>query len=68
MNFALDLLRPWQWGLLLAVPPAIVLLYFLKLKRETQHAQQTVWERRQRYKAFGKMARTVQKAKEQKKH
>lgn len=41
---------------------------FLKLKRETANAQQTVWERRQRNKAFGKMARTVLKAKEHKKH
>lgn len=40
---------------------------FLKLKRESQHAQQTVWERRKRYKAFGKMARSVQKAKNEKK-
>lgn len=37
---------------------------FLKLKRETDNAQQTIWERRQRYKAFGKMARKALKAKQ----
>ena len=35
MRIAWDLLGPLQWALLLATPPAIVLLYFLKLKRET---------------------------------
>lgn len=40
---------------------------FLKLKRETANAQQTVWERRQRNKAFGKMTRTVLKDKNKKK-
>lgn len=40
---------------------------FLKLRRESQNAQQTVWERRKRYKAFGKMARRVQQAKNEKK-
>lgn len=46
MNFAFDLLRPWQWGLLLAVPPAIVLLYFLKLKREPLEVPSTyLWSR-----------------------
>ena len=29
----LNSLTGWQWGLLAIVPPAIVLLYFLKLKR-----------------------------------
>jgi hypothetical protein len=29
----INMLTWWQWGLLGAVPPAIVLLYFLKLKR-----------------------------------
>ena len=28
-----NMLAWWQWVLLAAVPPAIVLLYFLKLKR-----------------------------------
>lgn len=34
MRIAWDLLSPSMWALLLAIPPAIVLLYFLKLKRE----------------------------------
>ena len=29
----INMLRPWQWLLLAAVPPAIIALYFLKLKR-----------------------------------
>ncbi len=29
----LNMLNWWQWSLLAAVPPAILLLYFLKLKR-----------------------------------
>jgi len=29
-----SLLSPWLWGPLLAVPPAVILLYFLKLKRQ----------------------------------
>ena len=46
MNLAWDLLRPWQWGLLLAVPPAIVLLYFLKLKRVPLEVPSTyLWSR-----------------------
>ena len=46
MNFVWDLLRPWQWGMLLAVPPAIVLLYFLKLKREPLEVPSTfLWSR-----------------------
>ncbi len=29
MNFSLmNMLNWWQWGLLLAIPPAIILLYF----------------------------------------
>jgi len=30
----INMLSPWQWVLLAAIPPAIVLLYFLKLKRQ----------------------------------
>ena len=36
----------WQWGLLLAVPPAIVSLYFLKLKRHPLEVPSTyLWHR-----------------------
>jgi len=36
----------WQWGLLLAVPPAIILLYFLKLKRRPLQVPSTyLWHR-----------------------
>lgn len=36
----------WQWGLLLAVPPAIFLLYFLKLKRQPLEIPSTyLWKR-----------------------
>jgi len=30
----LNMLSWWQWTILAAIPPAIVLLYFLKLKRK----------------------------------
>ena len=30
-----NMLSPWQWVVLACIPPAILLLYFLKLKRET---------------------------------
>ena len=33
-DFFYNTLSPWQWGLLALVPPAIVALYFLKLKRQ----------------------------------
>ncbi|WP_028671922.1 ribosome small subunit-dependent GTPase A [Saccharospirillum impatiens] len=36
---------------------------FLKLRRETVNAQQTPWERKQRYRAFGKLVRQVKKDK-----
>lgn len=29
-----NMLAPWQWAVLLAVPPAIIALYFLRLKRQ----------------------------------
>ncbi len=36
----------WQWALLLSVPPAIVLLYFLKLKRQPLEVPSTyLWHR-----------------------
>ena len=40
------MLSPWQWGLLLAVPPAIIALYFLKLRREPLEVPSTfLWRR-----------------------
>lgn len=46
MNFAWNLLGPLQWATLLAIPPAIVLLYFLKLKREPLEVPSTyLWTR-----------------------
>src|SRR5215216_7207122 len=39
-------LSPWQWGLLALVPPAIVLLYFLKLKRQPLEVPSTyLWHK-----------------------
>lgn len=39
-------LSNWQWGLLAVVPPAIVLLYFLKLKRQSLEVPSTyLWSR-----------------------
>ena len=36
----------WQWAILGAVPPAIVLLYFLKLKRRPLEVPSTyLWQR-----------------------
>src|SRR5262245_45039012 len=36
----------WQWGLLALVPPAIVALYFLKLKRQPLEVASTdLWSR-----------------------
>lgn len=41
-----DLLRGWQWALLASIPPAIVLLYFLKLRREPLEVPSTyLWSR-----------------------
>ena len=46
MNLSWDLLNGWQWALLAAVPPAIVLLYFLKLRREPLEVPSTyLWSR-----------------------
>ena len=33
MNW-ISMLSPWQWAILLAIPPAVISLYFLKLKRK----------------------------------
>lgn len=39
-------LAPWQWMLLLSVPIGIVLLYFLKLRREPVEVPSTfLWSR-----------------------
>jgi len=39
-------LSPWQWGLLAAVPVGIILLYFLKLRREPVEVPSTyLWSR-----------------------
>src|SRR6185503_2074088 len=36
----------WQWGLLALVPPAIIALYFLKLKRQPLEVPSTyLWSR-----------------------
>jgi len=46
MNVAWDLLSRWQWALLLTIPPLIVLLYFLKLRREPLEVPSTyLWSR-----------------------
>ena len=45
MNFIREL-SLWQWGILAAIPPAIVLLYFLKLKRQPLEVPSTyLWSR-----------------------
>ncbi len=45
MNFV-NTLQPWQWAILGLVPPAIVLLYFLKLKRQPLVVPSTyLWRR-----------------------
>ena len=39
-------LSPWQWGLLATVPLGIILLYFLKLRREPVEVPSTyLWSR-----------------------
>src|ERR1700755_2927495 len=41
-----SLLSGWQWAALLLVPPAIVMLYFLKLKRQPLEVPSTyLWRR-----------------------
>jgi hypothetical protein len=46
MSFFLNTLSGWQWALLALVPPAIVALYFLKLKRQPLEVPSTyLWMR-----------------------
>lgn len=46
MNWVINSLNWWQWSLLLAVPPAIISLYFLKLKRQPLEVPSTyLWSR-----------------------
>jgi hypothetical protein len=45
-SWFVNTLALWQWGLLAAIPPAIVLLYFLKLKRRPLEVPSTyLWSR-----------------------
>ncbi|MCC7476379.1 MAG: BatA and WFA domain-containing protein [Pirellulales bacterium] len=45
-HFFYTTLSPWQWGLLALIPPAIVALYFLKLKRLPLEVPSTyLWKR-----------------------
>jgi hypothetical protein len=42
----INMLSAWQWALLAAIPPAIVLLYFLKLKRQPLRVPSTfLWHK-----------------------
>src|SRR5215216_1021520 len=45
-SFFQNTLAPWQWALLAIVPPAIIALYFLKLKRKPLERPSTyIWKR-----------------------
>jgi hypothetical protein len=45
-DFFTGMLTPWQWFALAAVPPAIVALYFLKLRRQPLEVPSTyLWQR-----------------------
>ena len=45
MNF-INALAPWQWAIMAAIPPLIVLLYFLKLRRNHLLVPSTfLWQR-----------------------
>ncbi len=45
-EFFRNTLAPWQWALLALVPPAIVALYFLKLRRQPLEVPSTyLWKR-----------------------
>lgn len=46
LDFFYNTLTPWQWALLALVPPAIIALYFLKLKRQPLEVPSTyLWKR-----------------------
>jgi hypothetical protein len=46
VEFFYNTLSPWQWGVLALVPPAILALYFLKLKRQPLEVPSTyLWKR-----------------------
>src|SRR5206468_2866274 len=45
-NFFQNTLAPWQWAVLAIVPPAIVALYFLKLRRQPLEVPSTyLWKK-----------------------
>src|SRR6186713_3409514 len=45
-DFFQNTLTPWQWGLLALVPPAIIALYFLKLRRQPLEVPSTyLWKK-----------------------
>jgi hypothetical protein len=45
-NFFQNTLAPWQWALLAIVPPAILALYFLKLRRQPLEVPSTyLWKK-----------------------
>jgi hypothetical protein len=46
VDFFYNTLSPWQWALLAVVPPAIIALYFLKLRRQPLEVPSTyLWKR-----------------------
>jgi len=45
-QYFFNTLAPWQWGLIALVPPAILALYFLKLKRQPLEVPSTyLWKK-----------------------
>ncbi len=46
MNYFINTLSWWQWAMLAAIPPAIIALYFLKLRRQPLEVPSTfLWRR-----------------------
>ncbi|HEX5470905.1 MAG TPA: BatA and WFA domain-containing protein [Lacipirellulaceae bacterium] len=46
LDFFYNTLSPWQWALLALVPPAIIALYFLKLRRQPLEVPSTyLWKK-----------------------